>query len=227
MKRLADDLEILRGFPPYGFNVYLMGGVLVDSATRYARRRILRQLRGQRLTAHALTHAHPDHQGASRAVCEELGLPLWCSELDADAMETEGLIMERMPRHWLTRAIGPWWTGPPFPVARRLREGDEVGGFRVLETPGHTVGHISFWREHDRVLVAGDVMANMNIWTGFPMLREPESIFSLDPELNRESARRLAELEPRLACFGHGPPLRNPKLLIEFVRRFPSAQAVN
>jgi hypothetical protein len=77
------------------------------------------------------------------------------------------------------------------------------------------------------VLVAGDVMANMNIWTGFPMLREPESIFSLNPALNRESARRLAELEPRLACFGHGPPLRNPKLLIEFVRRFPSAQAVN
>ena len=136
MRRLAEDLEILHGFPPYAFNVYVMGGVLVDAATRYARGRILRQLRGRKLLAHALTHAHPDHQGASHAVCETLGLPLWCGEGDAQAMETEGLIMARMPPHWLSRAVGPRWTGPPHPVARRLREGDEVGGFRVIETPG-------------------------------------------------------------------------------------------
>ena len=104
--------------------------------------------------------------------------------------------MARMPRHWLSAAVGPHWTGPPHPVARRLKEGDEVGGFRVLETPGHTAGHISFWREHDRVLVLGDVMANMDIWTGLPVLREPQRFFSLDPELNRRSAERLADLEP-------------------------------
>jgi glyoxylase-like metal-dependent hydrolase (beta-lactamase superfamily II) len=222
MRRLAEDLELLRGFPPFGFNVYLMGGVLVDSGTRFAFSRILRQIRGRKVTSHALTHAHPDHQGSSHALCEELGLPLWCSEADAEAMETQGLIMARMPRHWLTSTVGPYWTGPPHPVTRRLREGDEVGGFRVLETPGHTTGHISFWREHDRVLVMGDVMANMNIWTGLPMLREPERIFSLDCELNRQSARRMADLEPRIACFGHGPPLRDPRKLRQFVERFPA-----
>jgi hydroxyacylglutathione hydrolase len=220
VKRLAEDLEILHGFPPYGFNVYVMGGVLVDAATRYARGRILRQLRGRRLVAHALTHAHPDHQGSSHAVCETLGLHLWCGEGDAPAMETEGVIMARMPPHWLTRAVGPRWTGPPHPVARRLRQGDEVGGFRVIETPGHTIGHISFWREHDRVLVLGDVLANMNLWTGLPMLREPQRIFSHDPAMNRRSAARLAEFEPRLVCFGHGPPLRDPAKLRRFVARF-------
>ena len=220
MKRLAHDLELLAGFPPFAINVYLMGDVLVDSGTRLAKRRILRQIRGRRLTAHALTHAHPDHQGSSHALCEELGLPLWCSDADADAMEAEGQIMARMPRHWLSASVGPRWLGPPHPVARRLREGDEVGGFRVIETPGHTVGHISFWREHDRVLVVGDVVANINIWTGMRTLREPERIFSLDPELNRRSAARLAELEPRLTCFGHGPPLRDPRKLRKFVAGF-------
>lgn len=220
MKRLADDLELLAGFPPFAFNVYLMGGVLVDSGTRFAKRRILRQVRGRTLTAHALTHAHPDHQGSSHALCEELDLPLWCSEADADAMETEGEIMARMPAHWLSAAVGPQWVGPPHCVTRRLREGDEVGGFKVLETPGHTVGHISFWREQDRVLIVGDVVANINIWTGMQTLREPERIFSLDPALNRQSAVKLAELEPRLTCFGHGPPLRNPGKLRQFVARF-------
>jgi len=220
MRRLAEDLELLGGFPPFGFNVYLMGGVLVDAGTRFALSRILRQIRGRTLTAHALTHAHPDHQGSSHALCQSLGLPLWCSVADADAMETEGMIMARMPRHWLSGAVGPHWTGPPHPVARRLKEGDEVGGFRVLETPGHTVGHISFWREHDRVLVMGDVLANMIIWTGTPGLQEPQRFFSLDPELNRRSAERLADLEPRLACFGHGPPLKDRRKLRNFVARF-------
>jgi len=223
MKRLAEDLEMLGGFPPFAFNVYLMGGVLVDSGTRFALGRIARQLRGRSLTAHALTHAHPDHQGASHALCGLLGLPLWCGAADAAAMETEGEIMARMPRHWLSAAVGPHWVGPPHPVSRRLREGDEVGGFRVLETPGHTAGHVSFWREQDRVLVLGDVLAHMHIWTGLPIptLCEPQRIFSVDPAMNRRSALRLAKLQPRLVCFGHGPPLCEPQRLIEFVSRFP------
>ncbi len=220
MRRLAEDLELLDGFPPYSFNVYLMGGVLVDAGTRFAFSRIRRQLRGRRLAAHVLTHAHPDHQGASHALCEMLDLPLWCGAADAPAMETAGEIMARMPPHWLTATVGPHWTGPPHPVSRLLREGDEVGGFRVLETPGHTAGHIAFWREQDRVLVMGDVLANIHIWCGLPQLREPQRIFSVDPEENRRSAVRLAELEPRLTCFGHGPPLRKLQRLLEFVSRF-------
>lgn len=219
MIRLADDLELLRGFPPYAFNVYLMGGVLVDAGPRQAARRILRQLRGRTIHAHALTHAHPDHQGASRAVCETFGVPFWCGEGDAEAAEIEGLIMTRMPPHWLSRAVGPYWTGPAHPVARRLREGDDVGGFRVIETPGHTAGHISFWREADRTLVLGDVVSNIHIYSGLPMLREPERFFSLDPAENRRSAKRLAELEPRLIAFGHGPPLRNPRKFAAFAAR--------
>ncbi|WP_165245748.1 MBL fold metallo-hydrolase [Paludisphaera soli] len=221
MMHLAEDLELLRGFPPYAFNVYLMGGVVVDAGTRFAKRRILRQLQGREITAHALTHAHPDHQGASRAICETFGVPLWCGEGDAEAAETEGLIMSRMPRHWLSAAVGPRWTGPAYPVSRKLREGDEVGGFTVLETPGHTVGHISFWRERDRVLVLGDVASNVHIYLGVPMLREPERVFSLDPAWNRRSARRLAALEPRLIAFGHGPPLRDPERFARFVELFP------
>ena len=75
MKPLADDLFILEGFPPYAINVYLLGEVLVDAATRFAARRILRRLRGRKVTLHALTHAHPDHQGASHAICEAPGYP--------------------------------------------------------------------------------------------------------------------------------------------------------
>src|SRR6516162_3017224 len=126
MRQLADGLYLLGGFPPHAINVYLMGGVLVDAGTRFARGRILRQLRGHSVSAHALTHAHPDHQGASHAVCEALGLPLWCGEADAPAMENRGEMAARMPTPWLRRTVAPIFGGPPHPVARRLKGGEQV-----------------------------------------------------------------------------------------------------
>ncbi len=221
MKRLADGLHLLRGFPPNLINVYLLEDVLVDSGTRYAAGRIQRQLRNQRVTVHALTHVHADHQGSSHRLCERFGIPLWCGEADADAMETPGLMLSRMPDHWFNRAFSPRACGPPHAVARRLHEGDEVAGFRVIEVPGHTAGHVAFWRESDRSLVLGDVLASINPLSGSPGLREPPPMFTPDPAENRRSARTLAALEPALVCFGHGPPLRDTKRFVEFVASLP------
>jgi glyoxylase-like metal-dependent hydrolase (beta-lactamase superfamily II) len=218
MKELAEDVHLLRGFPPSAINVYLVGNVLIDAATRQGERRILRQIKGRTVKAHALTHAHADHQGSSRALCERLGVPLWCGRDDVAAMETPGGVKVPDAVPWPIRAFETrFWIGPPHPVARSLQEGDEVAGFTVLEVPGHSPGHIAYWRERDRVLILGDVLNNMNLMTGLPGLHEPPAFFTPDPARNRESARRLAALEPALACFGHGPPLRDPRKIKEFV----------
>jgi hydroxyacylglutathione hydrolase len=217
MKQLADDVHLLRGWPPNAINVYLVGDVLIDAGTRQAERRIMRQIAGRTLSAHALTHAHPDHQGSSHALCERLGIPLWCGRGDIPAMETPGGIYNSQAPGWLNRMQRRFWTGPPHPVTRALAEGDEVAGFTVLESPGHSPGQVAYWREADGVLILGDVLNNVNLRTGRPGLHEPPAIFTPDPARNRVSARRLAELRPRLTCFGHGPPLRDPGRLAEFV----------
>jgi len=217
MKLLADSLFQLGGFPPNAINAYLMGDVLIDAATRQSARGILKQLRGRDVRAHALTHAHPDHQGASHVVCEALGIPLWCGEADADAVEDPRLILSRMPSQTIGRFSHRFFAGPAHPVSRKLREGDEVGGFAVLETPGHCAGHVAYWRASDRTLVLGDVLNNMNVLTGFPGLHEPPTFFTPDPALNRVSARKLAALEPALVCFGHGAPLRDTAKFLRFV----------
>jgi glyoxylase-like metal-dependent hydrolase (beta-lactamase superfamily II) len=194
---------------------------LIDAATRQGEKRITRQISGLSLSAHALTHAHPDHQGSSHAICERLGIPLWCGQGDVPAMETPGGISNSQVPGWLNRLQQRFWTGPPHPVARALVEGDEVAGFTVLESPGHSAGHVAYWRESDRVLILGDVLNNMNLLTGIPGLHEPPAVFTPDPARNRQSARRLAELRPQLTCFGHGPPLRDPGKLAEFVAGMP------
>jgi hypothetical protein len=105
MRELADDVWMLSGFPPNGINVYLLGEVVVDAGTRFAKRRILRQVRGRQVNGHALTHAHADHQGASKAICSPLRVPLWCGAGDVHAMETPGGIREAQPSHPLNTLI--------------------------------------------------------------------------------------------------------------------------
>ncbi len=217
MRQLADGVWQLRGFPPDAINVYLLGDVVIDAATKLGHRRILRQLRGHPVSAHALTHAHSDHQGSSKRICEALGVPFWVGERDADAAERPELIHERQPRALINRINYRLMAGPGHPVDRRLREGDVVGGFRVLEVPGHSPGHVAYWREADRVLVLGDVLDNMNLFTLKRGLHEAPRVYTLDPERNRQSARRLAALEPSLTCFSHGPPLRDTRRLVDFV----------
>ena len=149
---------------------------------------------------------------------KRLGIELWCGERDAGAMESGNLGQKD---YRLNRIIMKAWGGPPYPVARRLREGDEVAGFKVLDVPGHSPGHVAYWRESDRVLIAGDVLNNMNVMTGIRGLHEPRVEFTNDPPLNRESARRLGALEPSLVVFGHGPPLRDTRKFTEFVNGLP------
>ena len=219
-ERVADDLWLLRGRPRHVFNVYVMGDVLVDAATRHDARRILRQVRGLPLRAHVLTHAHLDHMGASHAVCTELGLPLLCGERDVEAAETGGLAtlgQKPLPVRLQHRLLA----GPGQRVADVLREGDRVGGFDVLEVPGHSPGHVAFWRERDRVLVLGDVLFNLGP-TGVG-LRLPPGFLTADPATNLESARRLAALDPATVCFGHGPPLREPGALNAYVASLSAA----
>jgi glyoxylase-like metal-dependent hydrolase (beta-lactamase superfamily II) len=222
MKQLADGVWQLRGFPPDGINVYLVEDVLIDAATRRAGRRILGQLEGVTVNAHALTHAHPDHQGASDEVCGKLRIPFWVGAGDVELAERPQAIAESQAPHPLNRLAMRYWVGPGRNVDRVLREGDDVAGFRVIDAPGHSPGHVVYWREADRVLIIGDVLNSINVVTGVRGLNEPKPYFTADPAENRRSARKLARLEPELVCFGHGPPLRDPRRFVEFVEGLPA-----
>ena len=210
MRELTDGVWQLDGFPPNNVNVYVLGDVLIDAGLAFDRRRILRQVAGRGITAHAVTHAHPDHFGASHAVCEYLGIPLWCGAADVEAVQAGKTVLYNGRMVRVARG---------HPVARALTEGDEVAGFTVLDTPGHSPGHVSFWREADRVLVCGDVMWGYNPLLLRRGIREPYHRASPDPERNRESARRLASLDPALVCFGHGPPARDAAAFRSAVER--------
>lgn len=207
MRELADGVFFIPLMPRAGVNAYLVGDVLVDAGFSFQAKRALSAVRGRIVRSHVLTHAHVDHAGGTRKVIDALGVPVLAGERDLPAMHV-GQPESAFPAA-LERVGRAYASFTPVPEATALNEGDTVGnGFAVLDTPGHSAGHISLWRERDGVLICGDVVNNMNLLTTVPGLQEPPGVFTPDPVENRRSIRRLAELEPRLVLVGHGPPLK-------------------
>jgi glyoxylase-like metal-dependent hydrolase (beta-lactamase superfamily II) len=212
MKELAPDLFMLSGLPPAAFNVYAIrsegGWILIDTATRYARRRILRQSKGE-VEAILITHAHRDHAGSMKAIARATGAPVWAGAPDADALE--GKVPPPAPpeaeHSRMNRVLNAVLRWDRHPVARRLSEGERIGDWEVIAFPGHTPGQIGLWRESDRTVVCADTMRTVNVFTGLPQIGEMPELFTVDVSEARRSIRKLAALEPRVACFGHGRPM--------------------
>jgi hydroxyacylglutathione hydrolase len=142
---------------------------------------------------------------------------LWCGQGDAAAIASGRVDTYGSPLvNRLQRTLAPVTA---HPVGRVLREGDAVGGFEVLEVPGHSPGALAFWRQRDRVLVCGDVVANFGLHPARPWLLLAPAALSWDAETNRRSASRLAGLRPRLACFGHGFAVTDPGLFVAAIQQ--------
>lgn len=221
MKYLAPGVWRLKEVPAPTINVYLAEDVLVDAGRTWDKRRIFAELEGREISMVALTHVHPDHQGAAKAVCEARGVPLACHVDDVDAMEGRRPVQEASASNPVNRLIASIWQGPPYKVERVLQEGDEVAGFRCVHTPGHALGHLVFFRESDRVAICGDVIRNMSYATGLPGIKEPPAIFTYDMAENRRSIRKLAELNPSLILPGHGPAVTDMGAFERFVASLP------
>jgi hydroxyacylglutathione hydrolase len=222
LRQLAPGVWRLKELPLPTINIYLAEDVLIDAGRTWDRRRVFAELEGREISMVALTHAHPDHQGVAKDVCEARGVPLACHADDVDAMEGRRPLQEAHRGHLVNRVIRGIWEGPPYKVERVLNEGDEVAGFRVVHAPGHARGEVIFFRESDRVAICGDVIRNLSYATYRPMLAEPPEIFTYDPTENRHSIRKLADLNPSLILPGHGPAVTDVAAFERFVAALPA-----
>ncbi len=88
--------------------------------------------------------------------------------------------------------------------ARRLQEGDEIAGFKVIHLPGHAPGLIGLWRESDRLALVSDCFYTLDPQTGLKgKPRVPHGAFNEDTEQARQSILKLAAMEPASAWPGH------------------------
>ncbi len=129
------------------------------------------QASGGRLSLILLTHHHADHIDAAEAVRERTGAAIVGAGADA----------RRLPR--LDRAVA---------AGDEVRLGDSVA--RVMETPGHTRGHISYFFAETPALFCGDTLFSLGC--GRLLEGSPAEMF--------ESLGKIAALPvDTLVCCGH------------------------
>ena len=107
---------------------------------------------------------------------------------------------------------------------RALEAGHEAPGLEGWEwhhTPGHSPGHVAFFRRYDGTLLAGDALTSMNLGSLFASLFEarrvcgPPAPSTPDWQRARESVELLAELRPLTIACGHGAPMSGGKAVMQ------------
>jgi glyoxylase-like metal-dependent hydrolase (beta-lactamase superfamily II) len=124
-----------------------------------------------------LTHQHEDHVGGLGAVSGLAKASYYAGVLDRDSIVTD------------TRLV---------PV----EQGDEVFGLRIVDTPGHTLGHISVFDPSNGVLVAGDALR-----TDSGPLTGSDPRFTADASMAARSVKKLARMDVKAILPGHGNPV--------------------
>jgi glyoxylase-like metal-dependent hydrolase (beta-lactamase superfamily II) len=146
--------------------VYLIYGqtiCLIDTGVAGSEHAIFEYLRSmgrtpEEITTLVLTHAHPDHIGAARAIKEISGCTVAAHRADQPWIE-------KIEQQFRDRPIPNFQAlvGGSVAVDRALEEGnvlelEEDLRLDVLHTPGHSRGSISLWLARDRALFSGDAV---------------------------------------------------------------------
>ena len=233
-------LEVGKGI--MASNVYFVqsesGWVLIDTGTTGCAPTI--QAAADRLfgpdarpVAILLTHDHPDHAGSALPLARSWAvdvlvhpdeMPIVLGGMAAFKRFANPLdrwlILPLMQMMGAERARATTARASFKEVARRLDRGESPPGlpdWRVILTPGHTPGHVAFFRLRDRVLIAGDALLTVDVNSPLGLLTRRQKVsgppwyVTWDRALAKRSLAALARLEPHALGGGHGVRMSGPE----------------
>jgi glyoxylase-like metal-dependent hydrolase (beta-lactamase superfamily II) len=199
------------------------GLTVIDTGLPHSERKILAYVASLGKTARdvkriLLTHADLDHVGGLAALHKLTGARTYASKIEADAIaagmpsrpiKSSGFSVRRL----MFTLLRPFMKATPFQVNEIVADGQilpALGGLRVVETSGHTPGHISLFAPAVGVLFCGDSMV-----TDENGIHGSRPGLTWDDAKAREAERKQAALGARIVCSGHGP------VVMDATGRFP------
>ncbi len=181
--RMGRELE---GRVLYWVAVYLVDGLLIDTGCSHTAGELADFLEGKDLKLVVNTHHHEDHIGANRALMDRFGIRIFASP---ESIPLIGRV-PAMPAYRQTV-----WGYPEPTVVGPLPETIATDRFRfdVVETPGHSMGHVALVEASRGWCFCGDLFV-----TEKPMATRAED----DIGLTVRSMQRIVDLRTdRLVLF--------------------------
>jgi len=221
---ITDNIHLI---PNVQANSYLIlepeGLTIIDTGMPFSEKQTLKHIASLGRSAEEIkriliTHADLDHYGCLAALKDASGARTYASQPEAEAMVRGGSsrpVNRDIGRFqgFVIRLMGKYLKPTPIQVDEILTDGQVfpvLGGLQVVETPGHSPGHLSFYSPSLRVLFCGDSMKAND-----KGLRASRSRNNWNQALADASVQKLSTLGAQIVCSGHGPIIRDAE------RNFP------
>jgi len=175
-----------------------------------------------------LTHGHFDHVGGIVRLIEKWEVPVYAHPAEFGYLSGHEAYPEPDTKveSGLRAKISSVYPHEPINITAALvplpHSGSLPGlpGWQWIHTPGHTPGHVSFFRESDRTLIAGDAFVTVRTDSFYKVIIPKEEIngppryYTTDWDAAFESVKKLEALKPEVVITGHGPAMEGDELRI-------------
>lgn len=218
-------------------NIILVGNpdtkeyVLVDAGMPNSANEIISVIEARfgtasRPKAIILTHGHFDHVGAVIELVNHWEIPVYAHELEMPFLTGQMAYPEPDPtvEGGMVAKMSPMFPNEPINLGNHVKTLPSDGtvpylpDFRWIHTPGHSPGHVSFFREKDYALIAGDAFVTVRQDSLYKVLTQEQEINGPPRYLTNDwssawqSVKKLEELKPKVAITGHGVPMSGDEL---------------
>ncbi len=163
-----------------------------------------------------ITHNHFDHVGSLSKIKEITGAKVAIHPADADFIRGKGNHVGGAFANAMIKLLKIIYQSKPVEPEILLSEGDLIGDYQVIHTPGHSPGSICLYNPKNKAIFVGD---NLQYTKG--KLQSPGEKLILEPAKYEESIKRLLDYDIEVILTGHTAPVTSDArhLLEDFVNR--------
>ncbi|MCE5214623.1 MAG: MBL fold metallo-hydrolase [Methanobacterium sp.] len=162
-----------------------------------------------------ITHNHFDHVGSLSKIKEITGAKVAIHSADADYIRGKEKHVGGAFMNVIIKLLKALYGTKPVEPEILLKDGDLIGGYQVIHTPGHSPGSICLYNPENKVIFVGD---NLQYTKG--KLQSPGERLILEPEKYDASMRKLLDIDFEIILTGHTAPVLSggKELMKDFVK---------